>query len=63
MLATTLILLVVLLAISVPVAAVMGVLGLALNQLYAVMPLHRAMGEIVWNSSRHRAASASLTAV
>jgi C4-dicarboxylate transporter DctM subunit len=51
MIATTLLLLIVLLALSVPVAAVMGVLGLALNQFYAVMPLHRAMGEIVWNSS------------
>jgi C4-dicarboxylate transporter, DctM subunit len=51
MIATTLLLLIVLLALSVPVAAVMGVLGLALNQFYAVMPLHRAMGEIIWNSS------------
>ena len=51
MIATTLLLLIVLLALSVPVAAVMGVLGLALNQFYAAMPLHRAMGEIVWNSS------------
>jgi len=51
MLATTLLLLVGLLMISVPVAAVMGVLGLALNQFYASMPLHRAMGEIIWNSS------------
>jgi C4-dicarboxylate transporter DctM subunit len=51
MLATTLLLLVVLLALSVPVAGVMGVLGLALNQFYSAMPLHRAMGEIIWNSS------------
>jgi C4-dicarboxylate transporter DctM subunit len=51
MIATTLLLLIVLLAISVPVAAVMGVLGLALNQFYSSMPLHRAMGEILWNSS------------
>jgi tripartite ATP-independent transporter DctM subunit len=29
----------------------MGVLGLALNQFYSSMPLHRAMGEILWNSS------------
>jgi len=50
-LATTLLLLVVMLAISVPVAAVMGVLGLALNQMFAVMPLHRALGEILWNAS------------
>jgi tripartite ATP-independent transporter DctM subunit len=51
MLATTLLLLLVLLALSVPVAAVMGVLGLALNQFYASMPLNRAMGEIIWNAS------------
>ena len=51
MLATALLLLIVLLALSVPVAAVMGVLGLALNQFFASMPLHRAMGEIIWNSA------------
>ena len=51
MLGTALALLIVLLAISVPVAAVMGVLGLALNQFYSSMPLYRAMGDIVWNSS------------
>jgi tripartite ATP-independent transporter DctM subunit len=51
MIVTTLLLLVVLLAISVPVAAVMGVLGLALNHFFSAMPLHRAMGEILWNSS------------
>jgi C4-dicarboxylate transporter, DctM subunit len=51
MLATSLLMLIVLLALSVPVAAVMGVLGLALNEMFAVMPLHRAMGEIIWNAS------------
>jgi C4-dicarboxylate transporter, DctM subunit len=51
MLGTALFLLIILLAISVPVAAVMGVLGLALNQLYSSMPLYRAMGDIIWNSS------------
>jgi C4-dicarboxylate transporter, DctM subunit len=52
MLGTALFLLIILLAISVPVAAVMGVLGLALNQFYSSMPLYRAMGdEIIWNSS------------
>ena len=51
MLATTLVLLLGLLAISVPVAAVMGVLGLALNDMFAFMPLQRAMGEILWNAS------------
>ena len=51
MLGTALFLLIVLLAISVPVAAVMGVLGLALNQFYSSMPLYRAMGDIIWNAS------------
>ena len=51
MLSFTLLLLLGLLAISVPVAAVMGVLGLALNDFFAVMPLQRAMGEIIWNAS------------
>ncbi|MGE3918741.1 MAG: TRAP transporter large permease [Hyphomicrobiaceae bacterium] len=51
MLVTALVCLVVLLALSVPVAAVMGVLGMALNNFYSFMPLHRAMGEIIWNSS------------
>lgn len=51
MLATALLILLGLLAVSVPVAAVMGVLGLALNNFYSSMPLHLAMGEVVWNAS------------
>jgi C4-dicarboxylate transporter, DctM subunit len=51
MLVTALLLLIILLALSVPVAAVLGVLGLAMNNFFAAMPLHRAMGEIVWNGS------------
>lgn len=51
MLGTALLLLVALLAVSVPVAAVMGVLGLALNQFFSSVPLYLAMGEIVWNAS------------
>jgi C4-dicarboxylate transporter, DctM subunit len=51
MLASALITLLVLLAISVPIAAVMGVLGLALNQFFSSMPLYLAMGEILWNAS------------
>jgi C4-dicarboxylate transporter, DctM subunit len=51
LLVSALLMLVVLLAISVPIAAVMGVLGLALNQFYSSMPLYRAMGEILWNSN------------
>ena len=51
MLFTALAMLIVMLAISVPIAAAMGVLGLALNQFYSSMPLYLAMGEILWNSS------------
>ena len=51
MLGTALALLIALLAVSVPVAAVMGVLGLALNQFFSSMPLYLAMGDIVWNAS------------
>jgi C4-dicarboxylate transporter, DctM subunit len=51
MLSTALGLLIILLAVSVPVAAVMGVLGLALNNFYSQSPLYRAMGDIIWNSS------------
>lgn len=51
MLGTALVLLIALLAVSVPVAAVMGVLGLALNQFFSSMPLYLAMGDIVWNAS------------
>jgi C4-dicarboxylate transporter DctM subunit len=52
MLAVALILLIVLLALSLPVAAALGVLGLLLEQLYARMPLSLAMGEIAWSSSK-----------
>jgi C4-dicarboxylate transporter, DctM subunit len=51
MIVNALVMLVVLLAISVPIAATMGVLGLALNEFYSSMPLYLAMGEILWNSS------------
>jgi tripartite ATP-independent transporter DctM subunit len=51
MLVTTLLMLLGMLALSVPIAAVMGVLGLALNQFYSSMPLYLAMGEVLWNAS------------
>jgi C4-dicarboxylate transporter DctM subunit len=51
MLVNALVMLIVMLAISVPIAATMGVLGLALNQFYSSAPLYLAMGEILWNSS------------
>ncbi len=51
MLATALALLVILLVLSVPVAAVLGLLGLALDAGFSFMPLHRAMGEVIWGAS------------
>lgn len=52
MLATTVLILVVLLALSIPVAATLGILGVALEKLYSSMPLSLAMGEVAWTSSR-----------
>jgi len=51
MLATALLILIVLLAISIPVAAALGTLGLALAQFYAALPLHRVLGEQAWTVS------------
>ena len=51
MLATTVVLLIAMMAISIPVAASLGVLALALDQLYSFMPLHLAIGEVLWQSS------------
>ena len=51
MILVAIILLVGLLALAIPVAAVLGVLGLALEQLYAFLPVSRAMGEVAWKVS------------
>ena len=51
MIATTMILLLVLIGLSIPVAAALGVLGLILDQLFSMLPLSRAMGEIAWSTS------------
>ena len=48
MLANTLIILLVLIALSVPVAAVLGVLSLILAEVYSPMPVTRAIGESFW---------------
>ena len=53
MLLTTLAILLGLLALAVPVAAALGVLGLALSALYAKLPLSLAMGEIAWSTSNN----------
>jgi tripartite ATP-independent transporter DctM subunit len=51
MIATTLTLLLILLGISVPVGAALGVLGLILDPMYSMLPLTRAIGEISWSTN------------
>ncbi len=51
MIAVTLLILLALLAVAVPVAAALGVLGLALDQIYGRFPLSLAMGELAWSTS------------
>ena len=50
MLAWTGTILLVLLALSVPVAATLGWLAITLQNIYSPMPLHLALGEIVWQN-------------
>jgi C4-dicarboxylate transporter DctM subunit len=40
-----------LLALSLPVAAVLGLVGLALDQLYSFLPLRLALGELAWGAT------------
>jgi tripartite ATP-independent transporter DctM subunit len=49
--AVSLVLLLVLIGLSIPVAAALGVLGLILEPLYSMLPLSRAMGELAWSAS------------
>jgi C4-dicarboxylate transporter DctM subunit len=51
MIATAVFLLLVLIGLSLPVAAALGVLGLVLDPLFSMLPLSRAMGELAWSSS------------
>lgn len=51
MLSLTLIVLLVLLALSVAAAVSVGLLGMSLSQLFSTLPLSSAMGEIAWNTS------------
>ena len=53
MLIVTLAILIGLLALAVPVAAALGVLGLSLSALYSKLPLSLAMGEIAWGTSNN----------
>ena len=52
MLATTLFLLLALLALALPVAGALGTLGVLLDQIYSPMPLTLALGEVAWSSSK-----------
>ncbi len=47
----TLLILLVLLVLSVPVAAVLIVLGLSIGEIFSDFPLYRVMGEITWSAS------------
>lgn len=49
----TLLILLVLLALAVPIAGSLGVLGLALSELYSRLPLSLAMGEMAWGTSNN----------
>ncbi len=51
MLGSTVIILFVLIGLSVPVAAVLGILAITLAEIYSPMPLFRALGDIYWSNS------------
>ncbi|HEX2541983.1 MAG TPA: TRAP transporter large permease [Caldimonas sp.] len=51
MIATALFTLLALMALAIPVAAAMGVLGLVLGQMFAMLPVSRVAGEIAWSAS------------
>lgn len=51
MITTSLVLLLVLIGISIPVGAALGLLGLILDPLYSMLPLSRAVGEVTWSTS------------
>jgi C4-dicarboxylate transporter, DctM subunit len=53
MIGVTLAILIGLLALAVPVAAVLGVLGLVLSEVYSRLPLSLAMGEMAWATSNN----------
>jgi len=53
MLGTALLILIGLFALAVPVAAVLGMMGLALAEIYSKLPLNLAMGEISWATSNN----------
>ena len=53
MIGVTLIILLGLLAIAIPVAAALGILGLSLSAIYSPLPMTLAMGEMAWSTSNN----------
>ncbi len=53
MIGVTILILLGLLALAIPVAAVLGVLGLSLSAIYSPLPLSLAMGEMAWSTSNN----------
>jgi C4-dicarboxylate transporter DctM subunit len=51
MIAVALGLLLLLIALSIPIAASLGVLGMLLDRLYGFLPLSRAAGEVTWSAT------------
>ena len=51
MIGVTLILLLVFMAVAIPVAVSLGVLGIALEHIFSPLPLIRAIGEVSWSAS------------
>ncbi len=51
MMAVTLVLLLVFMALAIPVAVSLGVLGITLEQIFSPLPLIRAIGEVSWSAS------------
>jgi C4-dicarboxylate transporter, DctM subunit len=52
MLGVTVIVMLLLFALSVPVAAALGLLGLTLGSVFSPFPLYRALGEVSWSASQ-----------
>jgi C4-dicarboxylate transporter DctM subunit len=51
MLIFTLVLLMILVCLAIPVAVILGILGLSLNAVFTSMPLWLAFGEVSWNAA------------
>lgn len=51
MLAAAILILLALIAIGIPVAAALGWLGLIMGHFFTAMPVHRAIGDLVWQNS------------